>query len=391
VVVFIEAGNQSPSGDVTVTVSGGPETCTATIQNQTGFCDVVLQVPGTGTDNQRVITATYSGDANCTGDAVTEAHRVNPSVFDLVSVRDHIPGSFVVQRSVYADQDRIYLGSYQGDLFVLARDPAADFPIVQTIHLGVPITGVRGDADRLYVTAADGLLRVFGKGPSLTLVATRALSTYLGTVDVFQEKIYVTVGEAKLAVDSDRLYLAQLNEGEVALEVDKATLEVTRTYGQAFVAGRTGVYDRLTGAVAATIPYPPVQLGAFGQPNLYPNGNTLLETVPGCCGSGITIVKAPDFVESQLIAVPNVNAVMAAGKGLVGGMETGEVAYFDDQDQLVEKFNLPAITGFTAREDIEIRSIWADGLDDLVFAASSWGNGASRGPALPAFFVLRLK
>lgn len=292
---------------------------------------------------------------------------------------------------MYADRDRIYLGSAQGSLFVLARDRAADFPIVQTIDLGVPITGVRGDADRLYVATTDGLW-VFAKGSSLSVVAARALSTYLGTVEVFEDKIYVTVGQAELAVDSHYLYLARLNaENEVALEVDKATLEVTRTYGETFVDAKTVVYDRLTGAVAATIPYPPIQLGTVGQPNLYPNGNSLMQTVPGCCGWGISIVKIPEFVESEFISEPNTNVVVAVQNGFWSGMETGEVGFFDSQNHLVQKLNLRTMTGHTGIEDIEIRSLWADGFDDLVFAGSSWGNDASRSLSLPAFFVLRLK
>jgi hypothetical protein len=390
VTFFVSAGNQAPTGDVTVTVSDGPETCTATLLNQNGFCDMVLQAPGSGSDHQRIFTATYSGDAQCASAAATETRRVDPSIFEVVSVRDHIPGSFG-HRMIWADRDRIYLGSAQGSLFVLARDRAADFPIVQTIDFGMPISGVRGDAERLYVTTVDGQLRIFAKGSSLTLVTTRAYSTSLGALEVFQDKLYVGVGFAELAVDSDRLYLAQLNEGEVALEIDKATLEVTRTYGQTFVEGRTVVYDRLTGAASATIPYPPVQLGPPGQPTLYPNGNRLIETNPGCCGLGITILQAPEFVESEFIPEPNTNVVVAVQNGFWSGMETGEIGYFDSQNHLVQKLNLRALTGHTGSEDIEIRALWADGFDDLVFAASSWGNDASRSLSLPAFFVLRLK
>jgi Big-like domain-containing protein len=383
-------GEATPSGSVTITVSDGPETCTATLQ--IGFCDVVLLAPGAGSDHQRVITGTYSGDASFAVDIDTEPHRVDPSIFEVVSVRDHIPGSFLVQRGVYADHDRIYLGSYQGDLFVLARDRAADFPVIQTIQLGVPITGVRGDTDRLYVSSGDGRLRVYAKGSSLSPVATRAFSTYgLGTLEVFQDKVYVTRGSGKLAVDRDRLYLAQLNEGDVAFEIDKVTLEVTRTYGETFVEGRTAVYDRLTGAMGATIPFPPQQLAPPGQPNLYLNGNRLMETVPGCCGWGITIIKSPEFVESEFISEAGTNAVVAVPNGFWSGIETGEIGFYDSQDHLVQKLNLPTLTGHTGSEDIEIRALWADGFDDLVFAASSWGNDASRGPTLPAFFVLRLK
>jgi hypothetical protein len=277
-------------------------------------------------------------------------------------------------------------------LFVVARDRAANFPIIQTMDLGAPVTGLRGDTDHLYMTAADGVLRVFAKQPSVSLVATRALSTYLGAIELFEDKIYVTEGQAEVAVDRNYLYLARLNaENEVAWELDKSTLAVTRTYGETFVEGRTVVYDRLTGTQLATIPYPPVQLGPPAQPTLYPNGNRLIETNPGCCGLGITILQAPDFVESEFIPEANTNVVVAVQNGFWSGMETGEIGFFDSQDHLVQKLNLRTLTGHTGSEDIEIRALWADGLDDLVFAASSWGNDVSRGPTLPAFFVLRLK
>jgi N-acetylneuraminic acid mutarotase len=309
---------------------------------------------------------------------------------ELVSARDHVPGSFLNDRAVYADRNRIYLGSAQGKLFVLARDRASNFPIVQTIDLGVPITGVRGDDDRLYVTSPAGM-RIFTKGSSLSPADSLAPSTYLGTVALFEGKIYVTVGQATLAVDTDRLYLSQLNEGEVAWEIDKTTLQVTRTYGAAFIVDRTVVYDRLTGAEEARIPNPVPMLGSRGQPNLYAKGQSIIQTQPGCCGRGITIVKGPDFVESEFIPEPFANAVATVENGLLAGTETGAVEHFDLQNQLDQKLDLRALTGHFGGEDIEIRSLWADGLDDLVFAGSSWGNDASRGPSLPSFFVLRLR
>ncbi|MGH7510740.1 MAG: Ig-like domain-containing protein [Gemmatimonadales bacterium] len=68
----------TPTGDVTVTVGGGTETCMGTLAAGSGFCDVTLVVPGTGSNNRRVLTATYPGDARFSGDTDTENHRVNP-------------------------------------------------------------------------------------------------------------------------------------------------------------------------------------------------------------------------------------------------------------------------------------------------------------------------
>jgi N-acetylneuraminic acid mutarotase len=391
VTLFVEAGNEAPTGSVTITVSGGAETCTATLVMQNGLCDVTLLAPGPGPDHLRIITATYSGDANCSGATATVTQRVDPSIFELVSVRDHIPGSFLTPHAMHADRDRIYLGSYQGTLFVLARDRAADFPIVQTIDIGMPITAIRGDADRLYLTAPDGQLRVFAKEIPLRLVATRSFSTYLGAVTDFGDKLYLGVGFAELAVDRDRLYLAQLSENDVVFEVDKATLEVLRTLGQPVVMGETGVYDRSTGAKLGSIPFPPSFMGPPSQPILYLDANRLFETVAGCCGMGINIISLPSLVESQFIPEAFTNTVVAVPGGFWSGLETGEVGFFDTENHLVQKLDLKTLTGHTGIEEIEIRALWADGFDDLVFAGSSWGNDASRGPTLPSFFVLRLR
>jgi hypothetical protein len=271
---------------------------------------------------------------------------------------------------------------------VLARDRAANFPVIQTIDVGAQITAVRGDADRLYLTAPDGQLRIYAKETPLRLVATRSFSTYLGAVIDFGDKLYLGVGFAELAVDRDRLYVAPLGENDVALEVDKATLEVTRTYGETFIEQKTGVYDRATGALVGSIPYPPQFMSSSSHPILYLNANRLFETVGGCCGTGINIIGLPELVESLFIPEAFTNTVVAVSNGFWGGMETGDVAFYDSQNRLVQKLDLKALTGHTGPAEIEIRALWADGIDDLVFAASSWGSQAL---ITPSFFVLRLR
>jgi len=78
---------------------------------------------------------------------------------------------------------------------------------------------------------------------------------------------------------------------------------------------------------------------------------------------------------------------------LVAGNETGSVdLYGQDKSgyQLINSVNLRTLTGFTGVEDIDIRALWVDGIDNLVFAGSSWGNDTSRSPALPSLFVLEI-
>jgi hypothetical protein len=62
-------GAGTPTGNVTVTVSGGAETCNAPVA--TGQCSLALTVTGS-----RTITATYAGDSNFNTSNDTESHQV---------------------------------------------------------------------------------------------------------------------------------------------------------------------------------------------------------------------------------------------------------------------------------------------------------------------------
>ena len=106
-----------------------------------------------------------------------------------------------------------------------------EVPITQTIAGGTPITGIRGDDRRVSVAGLRlWIRRVYTKGAALSLAATPISKTYLGTVRIFEGKIYVTVGQAGMAVDHDWLYLSELNEGDIALEIDKVTLRIARAW-----------------------------------------------------------------------------------------------------------------------------------------------------------------
>ena len=66
------AGAGTATGNVTVTVSGGTETCTAPAVFGTGSCDVVLTASG-----NRNLTASYPGDANFNASTDNEPHVVH--------------------------------------------------------------------------------------------------------------------------------------------------------------------------------------------------------------------------------------------------------------------------------------------------------------------------
>lgn len=313
--------------------------------------------------------------------------KAGPISLQLVSARDHIEGSMTTDRSVYADETRIYLVSFEGDLFTLARDRSANFPLLETIHYTSPLRAVRGDSENLYVAAADGNLLVYRKDdPELSLVQTLPLVYYgLSSLAVFGDRLFVATGQAHVAVDVAHVYLAALNPGDFVIELSTSTLTPIRTYGETFEPDKTVVFDRLTGERITAIG----NRGNF--PNLYVDASVLVQTIAGCCGPGIFIYDPDSLLLDQFIRRSFTNTVFRREELLIAGNEVGNVDLFDlgeNPSPLLATLSLRQLTGHTGVEDIEIRGLWADGFDHLIFAASSWGNDVSRGPLLPSFFVL---
>ena len=149
------------------------------------------------------------------------------------------------------------------------------------------------------------------------------------------------------------------------------------------------VFDRVTGARVAGLPNP---LNA--QAALYADSEILAQTEPGCCGSGVTLYDPNNLVEDQVIEPGYAsNTVARRGQRLIEGDEYGRVQVWDlatNPARLLDYADLRVLTGHTGSEDIEIRGVWTDSIDNLVFAGSDWGNDQSRSASLPAFFVLEL-
>ncbi|MGD2048408.1 MAG: Ig-like domain repeat protein [Chloroflexota bacterium] len=68
----ISPGSGTPTGNVTVTISGGSESCVGTLSAGIGQCQITPTSAG-----NRTLTATYGGDANYNGSNGKELHRVN--------------------------------------------------------------------------------------------------------------------------------------------------------------------------------------------------------------------------------------------------------------------------------------------------------------------------
>jgi hypothetical protein len=303
----------------------------------------------------------------------------------LVSARDHLEGSMLAAQSVYADETRIYLATVQGTLFVLGRDRATNFPLLESIHYTSALYAVRGDAENVYVAAGDGNLLVYRKDQQLTLVQTLPLAANsLSSLAVTGDRVFVAIGlSARFAVNNGRVYLATSNDGELLIELSKPALTPVRTYSKAADENKTVAFDRLTGArVAETT-------AVYW--SLYASELSVIGTDPGCCDAGIPVHDANSLALDQFIVRGGSNTVVERNGLLMAGNESGLVDAFDmasNPSSLVATLNLRQLTGHTGIEDIEIRALWADNLDDLIFAGSSWGNDQSRGPLLPSFFVL---
>lgn len=243
----------------------------------------------------------------------------------LVSARDHIEGNFLGPQAVYADEERIYLASVQGKLFVLARDRSADFPLLEVVQDTIfSLTAVRGDASNLYVTSEDGNLRVYRKGLPLLLINTIRLSDIgLNSLALWDEKLYVGAGQAALAVDEGHVYLSALNEGEIGLEIEKETLTPGITYGQTFEENTTVVFDRNSESRIAGVTNPSDISGRLSQVIPYVDNEILVLTIGGCCGSGIFIYDPKAFVLDQIIARLSTNTVVRRDQWLIAGNEGG--------------------------------------------------------------------
>lgn len=303
----------------------------------------------------------------------------------LVSVRDNIPGSFTTTQSLYADDNRIYLASHQGTLFVLARDRNNNFPLLESINLKSPLTAVIGAESKLFVASATGSIYIFELPNSTTSklnkVETKLVSTNgVGSLAVASDGTVVAgLGQGRVAVSGDLVFVSGLNPGDDALVLGQNRRLVSKADTKA-----TDVYRLSTGEYQGTIS----NFGASAV-SLASTSNKLFMTSPGCCGTGFAIYDVEVLDSFGEISVRYTNSVVQKNDYLIAGGEDGKISLISGSE-VIGSLELRKVTKQQGREDIEIRSLWADSYDNLIFAASSWGNDASRSNDLPSFFVLEI-
>lgn len=317
---------------------------------------------------------------------------------EIVSALDHVDGAFTTSQAVYADADRIYLGSYHGKVFVLSRNVSSNFPLIETIQMSSPVSSVRGDSQYLFVGTHNAEVYVFKKDhPYLTQV-TSFKAFLFGHISMAIDggDLYVRAGGYDPALDKvhGRLFFSALNPGESVKRFSIGTWVLNQEYIPGFYTPDTiSAFDMETGYQFPDIDTTDSNLSRTKNKNLYADGQILAAVYPGCCGQGVTLYDPVSFERQQFISSSVPNAVARSNQTLIVGTELGRMELYDlslKPSPRLHMFDARQFTGLTTPGEIlEIRSIWKDDVDNLIFAATSWANREGT-PWVPTFFVFEL-
>ena len=304
----------------------------------------------------------------------------------LVSVRI-VPGNLLGLEAVASDKFYAYCATYQGTLFVLDKSKKG-LPVTAAVAVSaLPLHAVRSDGQCVYVTDAGGVLSVYSATKPFNHLASVQLSANgLDSLFVDQTTVIVARGEGEMAANGSVVCLAELNPGDTAVVLNKATLSETGELGQTFEDGVTSVYDRSNGHRIHRIPDPINRLGQTNQPALYLNNGVLLQTIVGPYGTGVTFSQPSSGAPLGSLSWPFANAAIELQSGFLAvGTEAGTVSLFDANGKLLSTINLRRLTGHNGPDAIEIRTLWEDPWTGDIYAGSSWSD-----PTAPSFFVLRV-
>jgi hypothetical protein len=298
-----------------------------------------------------------------------------------------VPGNLLGLEAVTSDKRYAYCATYQGTLFVLDKSKKG-FPVIASLAAStLPLHSVRSDGQSVYVTDAGGTLSVFSASKPFAQLASVQLSAYgLDSLFVDQTTVIVTIGEGEMAANASVVCLAELNPGDTALVLNKATLAEIGELGQTFENGVTTVFDRANGHQIHNIPDPINSLGQTNQPALYLNNGVLVQTIVGPYGRGVTLSQPSTGAPLGSLPSMFANAAIELQSGLLAvGTEAGTVSLFDANGRILSTVNLRRLTGHNGPDAIEIRTLWEDPWTGDIYAGSSWSD-----PAAPSFFVLRV-
>src|SRR5207248_3287636 len=115
----------------------------------------------------------------------------------------------------------------------------------------------------------------------------------------------------------------------------------------------------------------------------------------GRCGRGVAVYDPVSIIpiasaRSLGSIAATTNVAVRRDDVLFTGDELGDVGAWDLAADPAKDLSISFIARITGHSEVEIRALWTDGIDDLIFAGSSRNSPTMRGPTLPAFFVLEL-
>lgn len=303
--------------------------------------------------------------------------------FSLVAAKN-LPGNFLGAGAVCVAKTRIYAVSYQGELFVLDRTKK-DYPVVEQLQVTtLPLESVSCNGKEIFITSLDGRLYVLDASTLMPLSANSYSDYGLNSL-VVDTGILVSRGQGELTADSTHVFLSELNQGDVGVSIDESTMALVNTYGLTYQPG-TGMYDRSSGALLGSIANPPDVNGNVGQVNLNVDSGILIQTTPGCCGTGVFLYDSQSLqFLSHMTMIGADSTLIMNGGILVVGSEAGIVNAYDINDptspQQLTGVDMHTLTG-QATATFEVRG--ADSLNSYIFAVSTDSSGLN-------FFVLQLK
>jgi uncharacterized protein (TIGR03437 family) len=112
-------GAGTPTGSVTITITGGSETCTGSLAAGSGSCTLALTVAGS-----RTLTATYNGDTNFNTGTDTEPHTVvAPPVITKTFTPASVPVNGISQITIQVSNPAVNTVNIQGAAFTDAFPP----------------------------------------------------------------------------------------------------------------------------------------------------------------------------------------------------------------------------------------------------------------------------
>ena len=139
----VATGAGTPIGNVTVTVSGGSETCSAAIA--AGTCNIVLTATGA-----RMLTAAYAGSTNFAGTSDIEPHQVNATGYTLNGFHQPVDMNGVFNNVKGGSTVPLKFEVFQGSAEITSTS------VVQTFYYGLVGCNASAPNDDIEITTSGG-------------------------------------------------------------------------------------------------------------------------------------------------------------------------------------------------------------------------------------------